>query len=156
MPKNLHGGNKHKKHKNTKQDDGHKNLENILYANNNQVYAYIVSRLGGSRISVNCSDGKSRSAIISGKFKNRVWLNKDDIVLCDLYTTGNDNTCTVVHKYNSDEIMTLKYKNLLGFCSNNCDEEENYIDDMICNHDNNKQEKSESIESIESVELEDL
>jgi initiation factor 1A len=126
MVKNIRGGNKHKKTKNCKPLEPKKGP--LVYADVNQVYSIIVKKAGGNRLIVDCSDGKTRSAIISGKFFKRVWLNKNDVVLCETVTTGVDDVCTVIHKYSNDDANQLKNEGLIDFnCSNN-NEEEGMID----------------------------
>lgn len=116
MPKNVIGGKKHKKYRNQKLDSGPKGV--LQYCQKNQVYCTVIKRLGGTRLLVSCSDGKVRNAIISGKFKRKVWMNTGDILLCDLATTGKDNECTIVHKYTQSDGVALKSRGLLDFGEN--------------------------------------
>jgi len=127
MPKNLTGGNKHKKGKN-KKDRPNEQITiktKMVYAEDGQIYASAVKREGGTRITVNCTDGKTRSAIIPGKFRNRVWINPGDILLCELETLGTDNICSIVKKYNNHEARELKNKKLINFEVPESEDEEN-------------------------------
>lgn len=113
MPKNKKGGKKHKRGK--KQTDDSNVRKNVELAENNQEYAKVLSRLGGSRLEVECTDGRKRQAIIPGKFKKRIWMNPGDIILVSVDAIGDDNVCAVDRKYNNKEIITLKQKGLIKF-----------------------------------------
>lgn len=111
MPKNLHGGKKHKSSKNKRAVDGEEDNKKILMlpdTSNNQVLAIVRQKLGGSRLGVDCSDGVKRQAIISGKFRKRLWMTIDNILICELETTGKDNECTIIYKYNDSEVNRLR------------------------------------------------
>jgi len=129
MPKNLRGGNKHKKGKNKVGDNFPK--KEIVYAENNQLYAVVLKRFGNGRISVKCSDDRVRSAIIPGKFKKKVWLNVDDIILVDIDALGKekDDVCLINHKYSQSDINILKNKGIIKNLDVNLSDDENIIDD---------------------------
>ena len=64
--------------------------------------------LGNGRVMVRCiRTGHERNCVIRGKFKKRVWINVDDIVLIekDQY---DKNKGMVVHKYFPEEVKLLK------------------------------------------------
>lgn len=114
MVKNLHGGNKHKKFKNK---NPHEQVtKTTIRAEYNQLYAKVLKRMGNNRVSVICSDGETRSCSIPGKYRRKLWLNPDDILLVDIesHGTNNNNICMMNHKYNSKDIDSLKQENLLN------------------------------------------
>ena len=92
----------------------------------NEVYVRVIKRLGGSRLSVDCSDGRTRSAIIPGKFRRKIWMNVGDILLCELLTTGKDDVCTVNHKYSNQDIIALKSQYCFDFGKEEILEEINF------------------------------
>lgn len=112
MPRNTRGGNKAKRGKNVRKDDDDKKTP---VAEGGQVYAKVKSRLGGNRIDVECSDNKSRSAVIRGKMIKRVWIYPGDILLVDTEGMGQEDVCTINYKYNKKEIRELKQKGLITF-----------------------------------------
>lgn len=64
--------------------------------------------LGNGRTRLVCSDeDKQRTGNIRGKMKKKVWINQGDIVLVSL-RGFQDDKCDIIHKYNSDEVKTLK------------------------------------------------
>jgi len=113
MPKNKKGGKKFKRGKKRREDTFDK--KNVELAEEDQEYAKVLSRVGGSRIEVECTDGKVRSAIIPGKMKRRVWMNPGDILLVNIGGTGNDNTCYIDKKYWPKEVAVLRQKGLINF-----------------------------------------
>ena len=116
MPRsNTTGGKHHKKGK--KRPNGGNQSENgmVETAGANQIYACVKKKVGGTRISIDCSDQKERSGIIPGKFYKKVWMNIGDIVLCDLNIGADDSVCYIVHKYTPKEAHTLKSQGLITF-----------------------------------------
>lgn len=112
MPKNLRGGNRHKKGKNNSNTE---QQIKVVYADKDQVYALVKNKLGGKRLSVECSDGKDRIALIPGRFRKRVWMNPGDVILCNVENVGNDNNCYIEHKYKNYEIGVLRSKGYIHF-----------------------------------------
>jgi translation initiation factor 1A len=141
MPKNKFGGKKHKRGKKTIIQEN----KETIYASKNEVYALVLKRLGGTRLYVECSDGKNRQAVIPGKFRKRVWMRKDDIILCYLGALGNDDTCEVIHKYNNKEITDLITRNLLSF--------KNF---HIHNYEEDEEEESNIAEQREILDIDDI
>jgi translation initiation factor 1A len=120
MGKNTKGGKHHKKHKrNRNQDEGGK----IAYANEDQVYAAVLKKVGGKRIWIVCSDTKERSGLIPGKFFKRVWMNVGDVLLCEL-NKGDDSQCYIIHKYSNKDANLLKSQGKITFTVNNEDDED--------------------------------
>lgn len=113
MPKNLHGGSKHKKGKNTRQEKP-KNTRLVL-AEDNQLYALVKKKTGGSTLLVECSDNITRSAIIPGRFYKRVWIDPGDILLCDIDALGARDSCLVNYKYTPTEIAELESTKVISF-----------------------------------------
>jgi translation initiation factor 1A len=115
MVKNTCGGNKHKRSKNKvvveKTDNKHIDIADPTC----QTYGLIKKRWGGSRMEIECADGKVRSGIIRGKMLKRVWLNFGDIVLCDLNATGSDSDCSIVMKYTPHQVNRLKELGEINF-----------------------------------------
>lgn len=110
MPRNLHGGSRHKSAKNKRPVDENVAAKTIRYPDytNHEVIAIIRRNLGGSRLLVDCDDGQSRQALISGKFRKRVWLNVGNFIICELETTGKEDVCTATYKYTDNEISRMR------------------------------------------------
>ena len=107
MP-NTKGGKKFKK--------GKKN--NISYERNlilrnpkdHQEYAKILKVNGSGRYQVFCFDGTERLGICAGNIKKKFRFNLDDIVIvckCEF----QDTKCSIIHKYEDDDVLKLKHDN---------------------------------------------
>ena len=115
MPKsNVKGGKHHKRGKKHKPVMEFKNKDDI-FAKKDQIYAMVVKKVGGSRLHVECSDKKMRTAIIPGKFFKKIWLNVGDIILCNIGSLTDDSVCYIAYKYTNKEANFLKSKNLIDF-----------------------------------------
>ncbi len=115
MPKNKTGGRNHKRRGN--KHTGTPEQKVLEVADENQEYARVIKRLGGEppNISLECNDGKPRIGIVRGKFKKRVWINEGDIVLVTLESHGNDDKCSIVHRYAKTDIRQLRQRGLIKF-----------------------------------------
>lgn len=111
---NTTGGKQHKRAKKHREPIN-SNDNQIEYADANQVYALVKSKAGGSRLLVECSDNKQRSAMIPGKFFKKLWFNPGDILLCSLNMGGDDSFCHIEHKYSIRDANTLKFQGKITF-----------------------------------------
>lgn len=116
MPRsNVTGGKHHKKGKKHKGPVNVNQDNKIEYAGVNQVYALVKKKVGGSRLLVECSDGKERSGLIPGRFFKKVWMNAGDIVLCDLNIESDDTICYINMKYTTKDANVLKSQGKISF-----------------------------------------
>ena len=105
MPKgNQKGGKKHKKGKKESFQE-----KQLIYKDpkEDQEYAKVMKVNGSGRYNLFCFDGKDRLGICAGNIKRRVRLAINDIVLVALWDF-QDNKCSIVHKYEEDEVQKLK------------------------------------------------
>jgi initiation factor 1A len=104
---NKRGG---KRYKRGKKRRVKKSKADTIIANRHgecQVYARVTSKPGGTRLLVECSDGKTRSAYIPGKFRRGrggVWMKIGDILLCNIESMGKTSkSCFIELKYDTEE-----------------------------------------------------
>ena len=156
MP-NKKGGKKFKKGKKQSYND-----KKLIYKNpkEDQEYGKVISTCGNGRFQIECFDGKTRLGILAGNMRKRVWVNNDDIVLISRweFLTESDK-CSIVHKYDSDEVSKLQKegefpKNIQFESENNF----NISDDMISfDYNEPKSSSSESSEEEEEeINLDDI
>lgn len=156
MPKgNQKGGKKHKKGKKESFQE-----KKLIYKDpkEDQEYAKVMKVNGSGRYNLFCFDGKDRLGICAGNIKRRVRLAINDIVLVALWDF-QDNKCSIVHKYEEDEVHKLKSQG--EFPDNiKLDEENPFLDDSenLFSYDNpsdeeegDKKEKKESDSSEEET-----
>jgi translation initiation factor 1A len=107
MP-NAKGGKKFKRGKKTIHET------KLIYKDpkEDQEYGKIIRAMGNGRFELDCFDGKTRVGIIAGNMRKRVWINKDDIVLFSKWEfSTDDEKCSIIHKYNIDEVKRLQREN---------------------------------------------
>ncbi len=73
----------------------------------------ILQRLGGNRMEVKATDGKTRNCRVPGRFKRSLWLRPNDIVLITPWS-DDDSKGDVIFKYNSSAINQLRKKGLIN------------------------------------------
>ncbi len=73
----------------------------------------IEQRLGGSRMTVRCLDGKKRVCRVPGRLKKRLWLREGDVILVEPWEFGGNEKGDVIHKYRINEVDWLKKKGYL-------------------------------------------
>ena len=104
MGKNLHGGSKHKRKKNS---SGPKKRD-LPFAEEGCDYAKVTKMLGNKRLLALCyHDGKERLCKIRNKIKRNQWIHVDDIVLIGL-RDFQDSKADVLLKYTEDEVIKLR------------------------------------------------
>ena len=115
MVKNIKGGKKAKKQKNSMviETDPNKTIE---YKDDSgvQFYTQVEKVLGNSRFELFCEDGVTRIGHMRGKIKKkRCQIN--DLVLIALREFQTDDTkCDIIHKYTDDERLLLIEKGLVN------------------------------------------
>jgi translation initiation factor 1A len=123
MP-NTKGGKNYKKGKKGKGKTSGKKTETPYADTPGLLYAQVKTKLGGDRISVECSDGVDRQAIIPGSFYKRVWVNKNDILLIQINEL-NTKESFILYKYSPAESHSLKSQGLLKFDLGDIQEDDN-------------------------------
>merc|ERR1711985_114884 len=104
MPKNKGKGGKSRRR--GKGDSGLDKRE-LIFKEDGQEYAQVLTMLGGGRLEALCFDGVKRLCGIRGKMRKRVWIGAGDIVLVGL-RDFQDERADVILKYSSDEARNLK------------------------------------------------
>ena len=85
-----------------------------------ELLGIVQQRLGGSRMRVQCLDGKERICRIPGRLRRALWVREKNIVIIEPWELGGDTKGDVVYKYRSKaEVAFLKRK---GFLKNLEDE----------------------------------
>lgn len=128
MPKNLKGG----KHKHIKKGTRYQKDDILQLASDipGSMYA-IITKKHGNGFSVLCSNGKTEFAIMRGKFRGKVWLNINDIVLVD---ASELNMFIIIKKYTTEEVRKLKVKGEITFDENKDTDDNIVFEDDIDNH----------------------
>ncbi len=128
MPKNLKGGNKHKKMKNNK--DNNEDVL-ILKDSEDQDYAKVQKLLGNCRVELMCNDKEKRLGIIRGQMRKKVWVNINSVVLYSKREYEDDKV-DIIHVYKNETLLNHYKKMNLTFSILN---EEEKDDDIYFNND---------------------
>merc|ERR1711934_20056 len=104
MPKNKGKGGKSRRR--GKGDNGLDKRE-LIFKEDGQEYAQVLTMLGGGRLEAQCFDGIKRLCGIRGKMRKRVWISQGGIVLVGL-RDFQDEKADVILKYSADEARNLK------------------------------------------------
>jgi translation initiation factor 1A len=81
---------------------------------NKEILGIVLQRLGGSRMKVQCLDGKERICRIPGRLRRGLWVRERDVVIIEPWELGGDEKGDVLYKYRSRaEVDFLKRKGYL-------------------------------------------
>lgn len=78
----------------------------------NEMFAIADNILGGRRVSVICSDGKTRMARIPGKMRRRQWVRNGDLIIIWPWDF-QDAKADVKHRYTKTQSLYLSRKGVL-------------------------------------------
>ena len=105
MGKNLHGGSKHKRKKNSTTQK----KRDLPLAEPGCDYAKVTKMLGNKRLNAICyRDGKERMCKIRKAIKRNQWISVDNIILVGL-RDFQDSKADVLLKYTDDEVVKLRH-----------------------------------------------
>ena len=65
----------------------------------NEQFAVVREMSGGSRLLAMCEDGKMRMIRIGGKFKRRMWVRENDLILIKPWVVQSDAKADLVYRY---------------------------------------------------------
>ena len=66
-------------------------------------FAVVIEMSGGSRMKALCEDGKTRMVRIGGRFKRRMWVRENDLILIKPWPVQTDFKADLVHRYLPNE-----------------------------------------------------
>jgi translation initiation factor 1A len=81
-------------------------------ASNGEMLAVADQLLGGSRIRVQCADGKVRMGRIPGKIKKKMWIREGDLVIVKPWEFQEDKA-DILYRYTKTQSAYLSRKNLI-------------------------------------------
>jgi translation initiation factor 1A len=103
---------------NKKKSGEEEEIVRVRTPRNNEVFGIVEQRLGGSRMSVRCLDGKTRNCRIPGRLKRRLWVREGDIVLVEPWEFEQEKKGDVIFVYKKNQLEWLNSKGFLkGFNS---------------------------------------
>lgn len=77
-----------------------------------ELVGIVVQRLGGNRMEIKSTDGKTRNCRVPGRFKRRFWLRNRDFVIITPWP-DDDSKGDIIFQYNKNAAYQLKKHHLL-------------------------------------------
>ena len=62
-------------------------------------FAVVVEMSGGSRMRAMCQDGKTRMIRIGGRFKKRMWVRENDLIIINPWPVQENEKADLVYRY---------------------------------------------------------
>ena len=62
-------------------------------------FAVVIEMSGGSRLKAMCEDGKTRMVRIGGRFKKRMWVRVNDLILIKPWLIQAETKADLVYRY---------------------------------------------------------
>lgn len=79
----------------------------------NELLGIVIQRLGGNRMDIKTTDGKTRNCRVPGRFKRKFWLRPGDAVLITPWP-DDDSKGDIIFQYSKGAVYLLKKKSLLN------------------------------------------
>lgn len=76
-----------------------------------QILGVVLERLGGNRMSVKCTDGKTRNCRVPGRYSKKFWIKVKDFVMVEPWEFDDDKA-DIVYQYRGNEAHQLKKRGL--------------------------------------------
>ena len=73
-----------------------------------EILGIVTGLMGGSRMRVDCKDGKERMCRIPGRMKNTIWVKEGDVVIIKPWSVQGDEKADIVWRYNPLQARMLK------------------------------------------------
>ena len=77
-----------------------------------EIIGKVMQRLGGNRMEIKSTDGKTRNCRVPGRFKRKFWLRPKDIVIITPWP-DDDSKGDIVFQYQKNVAYQLKKRGLL-------------------------------------------
>lgn len=95
------------KDKNQENEDSEK--VRVKLPKGEELLGVIEQRLGGNRMYVKCSDGKTRNCRVPGRLRRRLWLRPGDTVIIEPWDY-DDEKGDILFKYRKNQVKWLRKK----------------------------------------------
>lgn len=89
------------------------NQSRIRLPKKGEILGIVMQRLGGNRMEIKASDGKTRNCRVPGRFKRKFWLRNGDTVLIVPWEYDNSKG-DIIFQYNKNAAHQLKKRGLLA------------------------------------------
>ena len=84
--------------KSKQQNNNQEPIVRIKLPRKGEFVGKVIQRLGGNRMEIKSTDGKTRNCRVPGRFKRRFWLRPGDLVLITPWS-DDDNKGDIIFQY---------------------------------------------------------
>lgn len=98
-----------KRNRRFKKASANEEKRELVFKEEGQQYAVVLSMAGNNRVKAHCMDGKQRMCKIRGSMQKKVWIRVDDLILISL-REFQDSKADVIFKYSEEEARALMKK----------------------------------------------
>ena len=85
----------------------------VKFPKGKELIGVIDQRVGGSRMLVKCSDGKTRNCKVPGRLRRGMWLREGNYIIVEPWEFDN-NKGSILFKYNPNAVDKLREKGMLN------------------------------------------
>lgn len=78
-----------------------------------ELFAVVVELKGGSRMLVQCEDGRERMCRIPGRIRKRLWIKDGDYIIIRPWPVEGEEKCDLEYRYTRVQAEVLKRKGIL-------------------------------------------
>jgi translation initiation factor 1A len=78
-----------------------------------ELLGVVVQRLGGNRMEIKTTDGKTRNCRVPGRFKRKFWLRPGDFVMITPWPT-DDSKGDIIFQYRKGQAYQLRKRGLVN------------------------------------------
>jgi len=75
-----------------------------------EILGEVIGMMGGSRVLVQCTDGKERLCRIPGKIRRNIWVREGDVVIVEPWAIDRDKRGDVSWRYTRIQADWLRRK----------------------------------------------
>jgi translation initiation factor 1A len=97
---------------NPNQTQSHETPARVRMPRGKELIGIITQRLGGNRMDVKTTDGKTRNCRVPGRYRRRLWLRPGNIIMIVPWEL-DDTKGDVIYKYNPSGVNQLRKKGIL-------------------------------------------
>ncbi|MFW6014241.1 MAG: translation initiation factor eIF-1A [Candidatus Nanoarchaeia archaeon] len=97
-----------KKEEIARQEKIQEEIRRVKLPRDGELFGMLVQRLGGSRMYIRCSDGKTRVCRIPGRLRRKLWVREGDVVLVKPWEFGGDEKGDLIFKYRPTQVQYLR------------------------------------------------
>lgn len=78
-----------------------------------EVIGVVLALMGGTRLLVECKDGKERMCRIPGRLRKRIWVREGDVVIIKPWEIEGDKKADIIWRYDRINVSWLKKRGFL-------------------------------------------